>query len=149
MSAIPKPASRSESCGAINAAFLRFLPAVKTHAKVQFRHLPAADREDAIADATAAAFLNFRSASQRGRAHKLTPSTVATYAVLHARTGRHVGGCDENTFDVLSRRAQMMRGFEVHHLPNENKHSFDCLRAPDQSVWRQTLLHDRRTPVPD
>lgn len=149
MSARPKPASRSESCSTINAAFLRFLPAVKTHATIQFRALPAADREDAISESVAAAFVNFRSAYQRGKAHRLTPSTVATYAVLHARTGRHVGGFDDDTSDVLSRRAQLKRGFVVHNLPSDSLHRYDCMRDPTSPVWKALLAEDRQTPIAD
>ncbi len=34
-------------------------------------------------------------------------------------------------------------------LPIRDVYAFDCLTAPDQSVWRDSLLHDRSTPPPD
>ena len=49
-----------------NTDFLKLLPAVETHASISFRHLPETDREEAIAEATAAAFVNFDSARRKG-----------------------------------------------------------------------------------
>jgi hypothetical protein len=67
MSAIPKPVLRTsvrsaDSPDTANATFLRFLPAIKTHASIQFRNFREADKEEAISEAVAAAFLNFKSA---------------------------------------------------------------------------------------
>ena len=154
MTTVPKPALKpqvqdGELVADLNATFLRFLPAVQTHAAIHFRTLPAADREDAISESVATAFVNFKSAYQRGRADKLTPSTVAKYAILHARTGRDVGRSDENTSDVLSRRAQVIRGFEVYKLPSDALHRYDCMRDPTSPVWKALLLEDRRTSVAD
>ncbi|MHC4065725.1 MAG: hypothetical protein ACYSUI_14675, partial [Planctomycetota bacterium] len=128
---------------------LRYLPAIETHAAIQFRGLPDTDREEAMAEARAAAFVNFRSAVSSGKAHRLKPSMVAHYAALHVRGGRHVGGGPDNTSDILSRRAQRMHGFKVERLPWDSAHAYDILKTPDQKVWRLRLLHDRRTPVPD
>ena len=154
MSAQPKlkpnhQVQAARTASAVNAAFLKYLPALETHAAIQFRGLPDTDREEAIAEARAAAFVNFRSAVRKGQAHRLKPSMVAHYAVLHARGGRHVGGTQDSTTDVLSRRAQRIRGFKVHGLPWDDAHAYDVLKTPDQEVWRLRLRHDRRTPVPD
>ena len=134
MSAIPKPVlstqgRRNETSNTLNATFLKFLPAVQTHAKIQFRHLPPVDREEAIAEATA--FVNFHAAHQHDKLKADTLSTLAHFAVLHARNGRHVGGSSCNTTDVLSRHAQRVRGFQVLPLPTQSARRFDCLTAPD------------------
>ncbi len=153
MSAMCKPnlnhqAQTAEPASAVNATFLRYLPAVETHAAIQFGHLPAAEREECVAEAVASAFVNVRSAQSRGRGHRLRPSTVARFAVLHVRDGRHVGGRRDSTADVLSGRAQQARGFKVHGLPWDSAGAYDVLKAPEP-VWRLALLEDRRTSVLD
>ncbi len=154
MSAQPKhkpnhQVQAARTASTVNAAFLKYLPALETHAAIRFRGLPKTDREEAIAEARAAAFGNSRTAFRNGQADTLKPSMVAHYAVLHARGGRHVGGSQDSTSDVLSRRAQQARGFTVHRLRWDDARACDVLKTPDQEVWRLRLHHDRRTPVPD
>ena len=141
----PSPATADKA----NARFLKLLPAVQTHAAIQFRDLPDADREEAVAEATAAAFVNYDSARRRGKLHRLTPSTVAKYAVLHAKTGRHVGGPDENTTDVMSRRAQTVRGFKCHSIYDKLEGRYDCMDDPTAPVWKLLLSEHGRNPVAD
>ena len=111
----------------------------------QFRYLPDVDREEAIAEATAAALLNFRIAERHDKADTVTPGTLSRFAVLHVKAGRHVGGSQDRKRDVLSRLAQRRNGFRVYSLPLRDSQSFNCMTAPDQPVWREHLLHDRRT----
>jgi len=125
-----------------NAGFLRILPAIESHASLTFRHLRAAYREEAIAEATAAAFENYDSARRRGKLHRLTPSTVAKYAVLGVKSGRRVGGPDDNTTDVLARRAQTVRGFKCHSI-------YDAMKDPTAPVWKLLLSDHGRDPVAD
>jgi hypothetical protein len=129
--------------------FLKLLPAIQTHARISFRHLPATDRAEAVAEATAAAFLNYESAQRRGKTHAVNQNMLATYAVRHVKDGRHVGGSRDGKRDVLSRKAQRAGGFKVYSLGGKHEQVYNCLSAPDQPVWRDHLLHDRRTPVPD
>jgi len=125
--------------------FLKLLPAVQAHARNKFRKLPDVDREEAIAEATAAALLNFRIAERHGKAKSVTPGTLARFAVLHVRNGRHVGGSQDRKRDVMSKLAQRSNRFRVYSLPTRDSQSFNCMTAPDQPVWREHLLHDRRT----
>lgn len=123
MSAISKPIPNPEdySPGAqcsINNAFLKYLPAVETHANIMFRHLPDTDREEVVAKA----------AASRGKACAVRPSTLAKYAVLHVRDHRHVGGTRESKSDVMSRLAQQVRNFSVHSLQHDEGRAFDCLK---------------------
>ncbi len=141
----PSPATADKP----NARFLKLLPAVQTHAAIQFRDLSDADREEAVAEATAAAFVNYDSARRRGRLHRLTPSTVAKYAVLHARSGRRVGGADENTQDVMSHRAQAIRGFKCHSIYDKLEGRYDCMDDPTAPVWKLLLAEHGRNPVAD
>ncbi len=97
MAAIPKPISTrgvrsAKSSTDVNTTFLKYLPAVQTHAAIQFRGLSHADREEAVAESVAAAFVGVRTAVHSGKAHRLRPSTVAHYSVLNVKSGRHVGG---------------------------------------------------------
>ena len=147
---VPQPAARSPQapCPAPDG-FLQYLPVVRTHAQIWFRHLPAVDREECVAEAVASAFCTYTAACRRGRSHAVRPSTLADFAVKHVRSSRHVGGSQESKGDVLSRRAQKIRGFRVHSLPKSETYNFDILKVPDQDVWKRWLLHDRQTPVPD
>jgi len=96
--------------------FLKLLPAVQAHARNRFRNLPDVDREEAIAEATAAALLNFRIAERHGKANSVTPGTPARFAVLHVKAGRHVGGSQDRKRDGLSRLAQRSNRFRVYSL---------------------------------
>ena len=125
--------------------FLKLLPAVQAHARNKFRNLRDLDREEAIAEATAAAYLNFDIAVRHDKANTVTPGTLSRFAVLHVKAGRHVGGSQDRKRDVLSRLAQRRNGFRVYSLPLRDSRSFNCMTAPDQPVWREHLLHDRRT----
>ena len=131
-----------------NNRFLEYVPVVETHAAISFRHLPETEREEAVAESLAAAFLNFVSARRRGTLTALKPSRLAHYAVLHTRNGKHVGGSMDSKRDVMSFRAQKAGNFQVHRLPWDDTRVYDVLKAPEH-VWRQTLLEDRRTPVAD
>lgn len=130
--------------GNSNNGFLKFLPAVKTHARIQFRHLPVADREEAVAESVAGAFVNYRSAERRGTTHRLHSSTVADFAVRGVKDGRRAGGGSETRTDAMSYKAQRLGGFELHALPRFEDRTFDCVRAPDQEVWRDRLVYDRK-----
>jgi len=132
-----------------SAAFLKYLPAVETHAGIQFRHLPDVEREEAVAEAAAAAFVNVRHALRNGNGHRLRPSMVAHFAVLHVKDGRHVGGSADSKSDVMSRRAQRRGGFKVVGLPWDSDCAYDCMNDPSAPVWKQVLLEDKSTPVPD
>ena len=154
MSAIPQsvpdqhqPPNKTDS--AIHATFLKYLPAVRTHAAIKFRHLSEHDREEMIAEAAAAAFVNVHHALRNGNGHRLSPSMVAHYAVLHVKDGRHVGGSTDSKTDVMSFKAQRLRGFRVVGLPWDSQHVYDCLQDSSSPVWREVLLDDKSTPVPD
>lgn len=153
MSAIPvsispdgtQPADNSSE---INSAFLKLLPVVTTHAKIKFRHLRKSDREEAIAEAQAAALINLHRANRNDKADRVTPGTLAHFSVLHVRAGRHVGGSVDSTTDVLSAAAQRRGGFRVLGL-RRNGDVYDCMHDPTAPVWRQVLLEDKSTPPSD
>jgi hypothetical protein len=106
------PAHQTQS---IDAGFLAMLPAIRRYARQRFRHLRPAACEEAVAEAVAAAFSAYRRLTQLGRRDLIYATPLAKYAALHVRNGRHVGG-QESSRDVLSRTAQLRRGFQVESI---------------------------------
>ena len=149
-SSIPVDETQQVPCASdVNSAYLKLLPAVTKHAQIQFRRLRGIDRQDAIAEAQAAALLNLHLAHRNGKADRVTPATLAHYSVCHVRAGRHVGGSVDSTTDVMSAEAQRRGGFRVLGLRRNGDCVYDCLTDPTARVWRQVLLEDRSTPPPD
>ena len=131
----------SASAANWQAGFLAVLPAIQTHARIQFRYLPACKREEAIQEALAAACLNYQILASRGQLHVAHPSTLATFAVRHVLQGRHVGGSQDAANDVLSPVARRRHGVEVESLP----------ARPSGDDWQCLLLVDRKAKayIPD
>lgn len=148
MSAIPKRVSIRDD-NSDNQAFLKIMPTVETHARIQFRHFNEVDREEAVAEAVASAYLGFTAAKRNGKAHRITPHSLAHFSVLQVRDGRHTGGSIDSKNDVMSRKSQRRHGFKVVGLPWDHQHVYDCLRDPTSPVWKDLLVKDKSTPVPD
>jgi hypothetical protein len=113
MSAIPL--SDLARAGQWQEGFLRVLPAIQTHAEIQFRRLSAERRADAIQEAIASACVSYQILAAKGRLHVAHPATLANYAVKRAGSGRHVGG-HRNSQDVMSLLARRKHGFSVRSL---------------------------------
>jgi hypothetical protein len=107
MSAVPTTAWQ--------AGFLQVLPVVQTHAKIQFRHMPAERRADAIQEAIAAACVSYQRLAAQGRLQVAHASTLATYAVRRVRNCRQVGS-SQTSCDVMSPLAHRKHGFVGHSL---------------------------------
>lgn len=124
------------------AGFLTVLPAVQTHAQIQFRRLPAEQRAEAVQEAIAAACVSYRLLAAKGRLHVASPGTLATFAVNHVRNGRHIGGRQDNLRDVMSPACQRQHGLQVNSL--------HVRRAKgDSDDWRQMAIAERKDPIPD
>ena len=117
------------------AGFLDVLPAVQTHAKIHFRKLLAEQREEAIQETIAAAVVSFRKLAAEGMLHVARPSTLATYAVLHVRSGRHVGGHQDTAGDVLSPVARRRHEIKIDNIGDDG--------------WLEMLIASRKSDVPD
>ena len=133
--------------------FLALSPIVERHARVVFRGLDAEAREEAVAEAVAAAFEAHVALKARDRNPVAFPSTLATYSVLRVKDGRHVGGRSSSR-DVLSRTAQQRRGFRVEPLPAPAATAGEGLYARAQGRRKQGALEEclrdhRKAPVPD
>jgi len=133
--------------------FLALAPVVERHARVAFRALGGEAREEAVAEAVAAAFAAHVALKARGRDPAAFPSMLATYSVLRVKDGRHVGG-RRSSRDVLSRKAQQRRGFRVEPLPAPPRPAFERPYARargqrKQGALEECLRDNRQTPVPD
>lgn len=118
------------------AGFLAILPAVWTHARIQFRRLPAEKKEEAIQETLAAACTYFQLAAARGRLHSVRPRPLADFAVRHVRTGRHVGAHQDAARDIHSPVCQRRHGIRLRSYS-------------DSEDWRQVAIADRKTSIPD
>src|SRR5271170_2831571 len=134
--------------------FLPLMTVVQKHASVVFRGLPEVEREEAIAEAVAAAYVAYRRLCDRGiDPVREFPSMMATFAVRQVRDGRHVGS-RMSSKDVLSSRAQRKHGFHVQSLPISTRRSHEEVHSAvgGQRVmddFEERLHENRRTPVPE
>jgi DNA-directed RNA polymerase specialized sigma24 family protein len=116
--------------------FMALKSVVERHAKIAFRYLSPADREEAVAEAVAAAFQSFVSLTRRSKDPFRFPSMIATRAVQHVQNDRRVGS-KLNSRDVFSRLASQRKGFQLQSL----------FRA--EGEWTEALVDNRQTPIPD
>jgi hypothetical protein len=144
----PAPAA-----GQSHAGFLALIPTVERHARFAFRGRPAADREEAAAEAVAAAYASYVRLTARGKDPvRDFPFALIAYAVLHAKVGRQVGSPNSTT-DVLSPLAQRKRGFKVEPLPTSSGVARDRLHSTAdrrrQDEFDEWLRDNTRSAVPD
>lgn len=100
----------------LHVAFLKILPVVTTHARICFRDVRCPqEREDRIAETIAVSWKAYLSLAERGKDMTSFVSRFATLAALAVRCGRRVCG-QEPARDVMSARAQRLRGFTVGRL---------------------------------
>jgi hypothetical protein len=136
------------------AEFLALSPIVERHARVAFRGRNRSDREEAIAEALAAAFQSYAALKARGKDPiRDFPTVLATFAVLHVKDDRHVGGRSSSQ-DVLSRKAQRKHDFRIESLPSSPRARFGDLYGEvdgqgRQDTFEERLQADTQTPVPD
>jgi hypothetical protein len=105
--------SASISTSEWQSGFLNILPAIQNNAQIQFRRLRDEQRDEAVQEAIAAAAISYQTLAAKGRAHDAHPSTIATHAVQHVRSRRHVGGSQEAARDVMSSVARRRHGFRL------------------------------------
>jgi hypothetical protein len=100
----------------LHARFLSILPRIATHGRVYFRHLRAADQEEAVQEMVALCWKWFLRLAARGKDATRFPSALASYAARAVRSGRRACG-QERGRDALSPSAQRRHGFLVSGLP--------------------------------
>lgn len=131
-------------CNAVGwqAGFLSLLPAVQTHAQIQFRKLPAVTREEATQEAIAAACASYQVLAARGKLDVVKPGTLADFAVKHVRNGRHVGGHQDSARDIMSPVVNRRYGVRI----------VSCDQKPSSSgcqSWKDLVAMHRKTHIPD
>jgi hypothetical protein len=114
------------------AGFLVIVPKVRQCVGLAFRHLRDDERNEAVQEAIANACAAFAGLAAKGALNRAFPTVLARFAVAQVRSGRRLGTAS-NMRDVLSQHAQWKKHFVVDRL--------------DQ--WREAVLEDHRTPVPD
>jgi hypothetical protein len=114
---------------------LKLLPAIRRHACVCFRHLPAAAREDAIAEVLADAVLAYARLESLGKTDLAYPTVLARYAIGRYREGRRVGS-QSNGNDVMSGRCLRRNGVVVQSLHRRDHRT---------GTWREILVEDRHS----
>lgn len=122
-----------------HAAFLAMLPAIRTHAKIAFRHLNPEAREEAVQETTCNACCAFKRLAELGKLELAYPGVLARYGVAQVKDGRKVGG-HLNCKDVLSEYCQAKKHVRVERLDR-----FD----EEEGQWLEAVVEDHRTPVAD
>jgi len=115
-------------------AFLGMMPAIKTHARVAFRHWGGEAREEAIQEALCNACCAYARLVELNKTDLAYPTVLARFAVAQVKDGRKVGG-HLNIKDVLSEYCQQKKGIVVEGLDH-----FD----EEENAWCEILVEDRR-----
>jgi serine phosphatase RsbU (regulator of sigma subunit) len=98
-----------------HAGFLPMMPIIRRHARALFRQLSQQERDEAVAEVTAVAMIDYLTMFGTARARPFDPDALARSAALHVRrSGRACGR--ESSRDVLSPTAQQRWGFQVERL---------------------------------
>jgi hypothetical protein len=101
---------RRDSMCRQHLGFLNIKPVVERHARIVFRKWSKEAREEAVAEAVAAAFESYVALKERGRQPDRFPFQLACFAALHVKDDRHVGG-KKSARDVSSRTTQAAHAF--------------------------------------
>jgi hypothetical protein len=122
-----------------HAGFLRLLPQVLYQARWALRKLPPEAQEDAIQEVLVRVMVTYRRLVQAEKVAQAYPSVLTRYALLQLRQGRQVGQ-RLNVRDVLSRYAQLRKGFVVERLDHYDQ---------EHDAWKEAVVEDHRTPPPE
>jgi hypothetical protein len=150
----PSPSRNGHRDPLEHEGFLPLLPLVQRHASVTFRGLPASHREEAVAEAVAAAFTAYLALKACGKDPvRDFPTRMAVFAVLHVKSDRHVGS-KSSSKDVLSFKAQHKHGFQVEPLPGCTRRSLHDLYGAvhgqqELDTLEEQLQDNVQSPVPE
>ena len=114
-------------------AFVDMVPEIQQRLRRAFRHLGHEAHEDAVEEGVVHTLLSYSRLHDQGRADKVSPSTLAWYAVHQVKRGRPAIG-RMNGKEPLSRYAQLGNGIRVDQT---------------QGQWIDTLVEDKRASVAD
>jgi hypothetical protein len=135
------------------AHFLQLLPRIELHAQIRFGFLRCPGRrEDAIAEVIAVAWKWYLRLVELGKDVDEFVMVLADFAVRHVRSGRRLCG-QEKAKDVMSPRAQRLKGFTVERLPSSILRSHNALYSDPHSqdlidAFEERLRDNTQSPVP-
>jgi hypothetical protein len=138
---------------ALHAHFLQILPRIETHAQIRFSFLKCpGKRDDAIQETIAVAWKWFLRLIEQGKDIDTFVTVLADYAVRHVRCGRKLCG-QEKAKDVMSARAQRLKGFSLESLNGSTRRNLEDLlgdpHAQDQiDAFEERLKDNTQSPVP-
>jgi hypothetical protein len=111
--------------------FVAMLPEIQRRLRRSFRHLDYASKEEAIEEGIVHCLLAYARLHEQSRTHVATPASLAFYSARHVRRGRPAAG-RMNCKEPLSRYGQFSNDIKV-----------------ERDQWIDTLVLDKRAPVPD
>jgi len=130
MSTAAVAARPNGSLRALYEGFLVILPRIELHGRFYYRHLASPhQREDAVAEMVALAWLWYVRLAERGKDAGDFPGALAAFAGHAVNAGRRLCRQHQAT-DVLSPLAQLRHGFSVRPLPADSSHAADDSTAP-------------------
>ena len=124
--------------------FTATLKAVEDAARYAFRRRRRQDREEAVAEARAAAWSAWRGLIRKGKDPvEVGVTGIANNAVRNVRQGRRIGNrtCGRGAMDVQHPRVRRALGLRVV--------AFDELAGPQVGSWRDWLAEDNRVTPAD
>ena len=145
------PVHFTQSPDHLQARFLAILPRIRTHARINFRHVACAEtKADLVSETVALTWKWFVRLAHRGKDATQYPSVLATYAAHAVNCGRRVTRMD-SAKDVMSPRAQRRHGFAVEFLPPSTRTSYDSIHTPptgqrSRDEWEERLTDNTVTP---
>ncbi len=123
----------------VREAFVAMFPRLSRCLRAAFGYLRGEQREEALQETLANAFVAFARLCERGLQQRAFPTVLAKFAVAQWHDGRRVG-CPLNAQDVSSPYAQRRQRFVLERLDLWDEHA---------DHWRNALVADRQTPIPD
>jgi hypothetical protein len=123
--------------GPWQGGFVSILPTIHRQVRHSFRRQQAVHQEESVAEGIAAACVSYQLLAARGQLHRVSPTSIAGYALRHVRSGRHVGGSQDSVQDPLGPAARR-RGVLVHSLQ---------AGGGEGTEWRGLALADKRSDV--
>ena len=121
-----------------HAPFLRMLPAIRTHARVAFRHLDPEAREEAVQEVIANACRAYKRLVELGKTDIAYAGALARYGVAQVKDGRRVGG-RLNVRDISSEYCQRRKNVTVERLDKFDK----------EDGWQEIVVEDRHATPAD
>ena len=136
MIALANQPHRQASIPRWHRQFLAMLPAIRQHAQLSFRHLPAEARAELVQETVANCLVAYCRLVDRQQVALAFPSALARFAVAQVRSGRRIG-CRLNSHDVSSAYAQRKKSFRIERLDHDHL----------PGGWRAAVVEDHHTPV--